>query len=94
MIMSALAGATEQIDQPSKIIAYGYGKKYADLICAIAPFKDHVNLMFSKGVDLPDPNGLLEGSGKRARHIRFDSVKSIRNKAVPNLLNAAHNLAK
>lgn len=94
MIMSALPDATEQVDHPSKIIAYGYGKKYADLICAIAPFKDHVNLMFSKGVDLPDPAGLLEGTGKHARHIRFDSVRSIRNKAVPILLEASLNLAK
>lgn len=34
-------------------------------------FKDHVNIGFYHGADLNDPSGLLEGSGKRMRHVKL-----------------------
>lgn len=34
-------------------------------------FKSHVNLGFFYGVDLPDQMKLLEGTGKRMRHIKL-----------------------
>lgn len=37
------------VDTPSKIVAYGASVKYADLVCAIAPYPRDVNLMFSRG---------------------------------------------
>lgn len=52
------------VDVPSKIITYGYSPKYADLVCMITPYKSHVNLMFSPGTELSDPQHLLEGTGK------------------------------
>jgi hypothetical protein len=38
---------------------------------ALIAHRDHVNLEFHKGVSLPDPDGLLEGTGKRLRHIKI-----------------------
>lgn len=51
----------------------------------------HVNLMFSKGVELleVDPSGLLEGTGKRARHIRFTEPGRLADPAVHVLVRAA-----
>lgn len=43
----------------------------------IAPFKRSVNLGFMDGVDLNDPQNLLEGTGKRLRHIKFDSATAV-----------------
>lgn len=37
----------------------------------IAPLKASVNLGFVDGIDLDDPDGLLKGTGKRLRHIKF-----------------------
>jgi hypothetical protein len=34
-------------------------------------FKDHVNVGFFSGAELADPAGLLEGSGKRMRHVKL-----------------------
>jgi hypothetical protein len=34
-------------------------------------FKAHVNVGFFQGADLPDPAGLLEGNGKRMRHVKL-----------------------
>ena len=55
----------EMVDAPSKIIAYGASAKYADLVCAIAPYPKHVNLMFSRGANMPDPDGYYRARAKR-----------------------------
>jgi hypothetical protein len=89
LIWEVMPGAIEQVDAPSKIVAYGYGVKYADLTCAIAPFKTYVNLMFSRGVDLEDPQGLLVGTGKRARHIRLTAVDDVHQPAVREMIQRA-----
>ena len=71
LILRVLPSAIEQVDPPSKIIAYGSDRTYAGLICAIAPYQSRVNLMFARGAELPDPEHLLEGTGKRARHVKI-----------------------
>ncbi len=46
-------------------------KRMKDNICLVVVYKDHVNLMFPRGVDLKDPRGLLEGTGKAMRHVKM-----------------------
>ena len=89
LILQAFPGALELVDVPSKIIAYGRGRKYADLVCALAPFTSHVNLMFSSGASLPDPAGLLQGTGKRARHVKLTSPADLEQPALLALLEKA-----
>lgn len=94
LILSAMPAAIEQVDPPSKIIGYGFDRTYAGLVCAIAPFTAHVNLMFSRGVELPDPAGLLEGTGKRARHVKLKAPADVDNPALRLLLETAVAWAK
>ncbi len=89
LILSAFPGALELVDAPSKIIAYGTGRRYADLVFAIAPFSAHVNLMFARGASLPDPAGLLQGSGKRARHVKLTALADLDHPALHAMLEAA-----
>lgn len=44
----------------------------------VAVFRAHVNLGFFQGAALKDPAGLLEGTGKRLRHVK------LRPGALPN----------
>ena len=37
----------------------------------VGAFKAHANIGFFYGVGLPDPHGLLLGSGKRMRHVKL-----------------------
>ena len=37
----------------------------------VAIFRAHANVGFFQAVDLPDPAGLLEGTGKRMRHVKL-----------------------
>src|SRR5262245_27374293 len=34
-------------------------------------FQKHVNVGFYRGADLPDPSGILLGTGKRMRHVKL-----------------------
>ncbi|PYQ83759.1 MAG: hypothetical protein DMG03_12750 [Acidobacteria bacterium] len=49
----------------------------ADGICQIGVFARHVTLAFPRGVDFHDPAGILEGSGKRMRHIRVKRLSDL-----------------
>jgi hypothetical protein len=55
----------------------------------VVTYANHVNLGFNRGVDLPDPNTLLKGTGKLIRHVRLDSKSDLRKKAIKDLIKAA-----
>ena len=57
----------------------------------IGPQKKYVNLYFVDGVDLPDPAGLLEGTGKRMRHVKIRSSDDLKQKALEKLIRTAAN---
>jgi len=94
LILGVFPDALEMVDAPSKIIAYGTGRKYADLVCALAPFTFHVNLMFGQGTVLTDPVGLLQGSGKRARHVKINRMEDLAQPAVRELIEEAIRLKR
>lgn len=73
-----------------KIIGYGTGpKKMSEHFAYIAPQKKHVNLGFYYGAELPDPEGLLEGTGKLLRHIKIRSESDLQKPAVRIMLELA-----
>jgi hypothetical protein len=69
-----------------KIIGYGVGpKKMSEHFCYIGAFREHVNLGFYYGAHLPDPEGLLEGTGKNLRHIKVRGVEEVGRPALQYL---------
>jgi hypothetical protein len=73
-----------------QIIGYGVGpSKKTEHFCYIAPYGSHVNLGFNFGLGLPDPDGLLEGTGKKFRHVKVRKPDDVRNPALRALLRAA-----
>jgi hypothetical protein len=64
-------------------------KRMRDNICLIVVYRDHVNLMFPRGVDLKDPRGLLEGSGKAMRHVKMLSPADVDRPGVRALVRQA-----
>jgi hypothetical protein len=53
-------------------------------------FKAHVNVGFYFGAELPDPNGLLEGNGKRMRHLKLKRGRELDSAALQALIHAAY----
>jgi len=53
-------------------------------------FKSHVNVGFFRGAALKDPAGLLEGSGKRMRHVKLKAGTELSAAALRELVDAAY----
>ena len=58
-------------------------------VCMIGLRGDRLELGFIHGASLPDPDGLLQGTGKASRHIELHSVKDIHRRAFKRLIRAA-----
>jgi hypothetical protein len=58
----------------------------------IKAFKNSVNFGFWRGVDIPDPKGLLEGSGDKMRHVKLASLDDIDQDAFTEFTLQAVNL--
>jgi len=53
-------------------------------------FKDHVNVGFFFGALLKDPARLLEGTGKRGRHVKLRPGREVDSAALAELVGAAY----
>jgi hypothetical protein len=73
-----------------RVVGYGVGpKKMSEHFCHITFHKNHVNLGFNYGSELPDPEGLLQGSGKLLRHAKITAPEDLSNPAVRQLVEVA-----
>ena len=61
-------------------VAFGY----------VNAFRSHVNVGFFNGAKLPDPFELLEGTGKRMRHVKIKPSEVVDAHALDELIRAAH----
>ena len=53
-------------------------------------FRAHASVGFFYGAELVDPMGLLEGSGKRMRHVKLKPTADVRSAALGALIDAAY----
>lgn len=81
-IRAEVPDAVEQVDFGNKLIAFGRTMKMRGLLFAIIAHRTWVNLQLADGVDLPDPHGVIEGTGKRIRHIKVRSVEAASSEPV------------
>ncbi len=69
---------------------YGIGPpKQTEIFAYICPLKDYVRLGFYYGSSLPDSARLLEGEGKRLRHIKIYSLEEAERMEIGDLIQAA-----
>lgn len=53
-------------------------------------FFSHVNVGFFRGSMLSDPAHLLEGNGKRMRHVKLNAGAALDNQALDDLIKQAY----
>ena len=56
----------------------------------VGVYKDHVNVGFFQGAALPDPAGLLEGTGKYMRHVKIRPGRPVDEASLAALIAVAH----
>ncbi|MDE2816113.1 MAG: DUF1801 domain-containing protein [Chloroflexota bacterium] len=87
--------ACEVVRLGDRAATYGVGpRKMKDGYAYILPHKSWINLGFYQGVELADPEGLLEGTGAKMRHVKIRSLEDARLPAVRDLIRSALELRK
>jgi hypothetical protein len=76
------------------VIGYSPTERPSDSIVSMAAGANGVGLCFIHGASLPDPKGILLGSGNQTRFIRLESVDVLARPEVKALLAAAVARAK
>lgn len=71
-----------------KIALYNDGGE----ICGIGPGKEWVHFYLTKGSQIPDPDGLLEGRGKGIRHVKVRSLESLPESGIRQLIREGHRI--
>jgi hypothetical protein len=92
LLLESGPGLLEQFDPSANLIGYGTDSSYIGLVFGIMIYPAYLNLMFARGALLPDPDGLLLGTGKKARHIRIATLADLQHPGVRRMLESAISL--
>jgi hypothetical protein len=77
------------------VIGYSTTERPSDCIVSLAANSKGVGLSFYYGADLPDPHGILEGSGSQNRFVRLvEGAATLKDPRVEELIRAAVDNAK
>ncbi len=91
-----LPTALELVYDNYNFLAIGYSstERASDCVVSLACGANGVALSFYYGATLPDPDGVLLGSGNQNRFVRLESAKTLSTAAVERLMTAALAQAK
>jgi hypothetical protein len=71
------------------VIGYSSSERASDCVVSLAAGPNGVSLSFYYGASLPDPDGILLGSGSQNRFVRLESAATLATPAVERLIAAA-----
>jgi hypothetical protein len=87
IILNLDPDACEVVRLGERASTFGVGpKKMSEGYAYILPHKKWVNLGFYQGAHLMDKSDLLEGSGKKLRHVKIHTIEDANRPAIKELL--------
>ena len=89
LVKKAVPGCEEFVN-PWKIPSFDAN----GTVCGFMTGKEHVTFIFLRGAVLPDPEGLLEGTGKSVRHVKVRTAADVMKPALKKLIVEAAKLNK
>lgn len=89
LVKKAVKGVEEYVN-PWKIPSFDSNGP----LCCFMVGKEHVTFAFMRGAALPDPEKMLEGTGKGVRHVKLRSVADVKRPGVKKLIAEAAKLNK
>ncbi len=93
LVRRLLPRAQEKIYKGWGVADYGFGAPSRGFL-SIGPQKAYVNLYFMDGVELKDPDRLLECTGKRLRHVKIMQPADLKDSSLHALIRQAGRLHK
>src|SRR5262249_43553950 len=94
LVQRHLPEAWEKVYPKMNVIRYGTTERMSDLVFYINPRPEYVNIGLIRGTSLPDPDNLLEGTGKDLRHVKIRTAEQLEAPALHALMQAAVSDAK
>ena len=88
VIRDELPAAVVEFDPGNALLAFGRSMKMRDLLFALIPHASWVNLQLADGALLPNADGLIEGTGKRIRHVKVRSAEAASDPRIRDLVRA------
>ena len=76
LVLSVDSSITEEVKYGGVLFSAG------SPFCGIFSYARHVSLEFGRGAELADPHAVLEGEGKKRRHIKIESRDDVFKKNV------------
>ena len=90
VVLELHPGTTEVVRLGDNAATFGVGpKKMREGYCYIMPHKKWINLGFFHGVMVDDPAQLMEGTGKKMRHVKIRSLDMAQQVEIRQLIQAA-----
>jgi len=90
LVREVIPDATEQVDLPDRVLAFGFGPtggvRMSGVAVGLIPHSAHVNVQLFDGAELPDPSGIVEGTGKRIRHVKCRYLTDVERPALRAIL--------
>jgi hypothetical protein len=90
LVLEVMPDAVEQLDLPDRVLAFGFGPpggvRLRGLAVGLIPHAAHVNVQLADGALLPDAAGIVEGTGKRIRHVKCRTLEDVARPALRALL--------
>jgi hypothetical protein len=90
LVREVMPDAVEQLDLPDRVLAFGFGPpggiRLSGFAVGLIPHTAHVNVQLADGALLPDPVGIVEGTGKRIRHVKCRSLEDVARPGLRTLL--------
>lgn len=87
LIYDVLPSTVEVVWPHQRTAGYGTGpKKMTEQFCWLAPQSKHLVFGFYYGTELPDPTGLLEGTGRLMRHVKVRTADVLADPALRALV--------
>ena len=81
LVREVMPDAVEQLDLPDRVLPFGFGRpggiRLGGLAVGLIPHAAHVNVQLADGALLPDAAGIVEGTGKRIRHVKCRTLEDV-----------------
>lgn len=88
LIRDELPDIVVEFDPGNRLLAFGRSMRMRDLLFALIPHARWVNLQLPDGAVLPDLGALIEGTGKRIRHVKVRSATAAADPKVRAIVRA------
>jgi hypothetical protein len=88
LIREELPDVVVEFDPGNRLLAFGRSMRMRDLLFALIPHAGWVNLQLADGALLPNAHGLIEGTGKRIRHVKVRSAAAAADPKLRSIVRA------